>query len=88
MQIIKVQTNQLDRLYNNQHQIRIVQMQLQIHKWVNKNNFLGKTLAYDGVTLLDQNANADPCGLIAKSLFNDTFTPIKLNNNIFEIRYI
>ena len=62
-------------------------MQLQIHKWVNKYNFLGKTYAIDG-TLLDQNANADPCGLIAKSLFNDTFTPIKLNNNIFAIRYI
>lgn len=45
---------------------------------------MGKTYAIDG-TLLDQNANADPCGLIAKSLFNDTFTPIKLNNNIFAI---
>ena len=45
---------------------------------------MGKTYAIDG-TLLDQNANADPCGLIAKSLFNDTFTPVSINDKSFTI---
>lgn len=35
---------------------------------------LGKTIAMDGKTPLDPNAPANPCGLIAKSLFNDTFS--------------
>lgn len=35
---------------------------------------MGKTLAVDGVTVLDPDAVAYPCGLVAKSVFNDTFS--------------
>lgn len=35
---------------------------------------VGKLLAFDGVTLLDQDATAYPCGLIAKSVFTDNYT--------------
>lgn len=34
---------------------------------------MGKVIAYDNYTLLDPDAVAVPCGLVAKSLFNDTF---------------
>ena len=34
---------------------------------------MGKTLAFDGVTQLVPDAVAYPCGLIAKTVFNDTF---------------
>lgn len=36
-------------------------------------NLGGIKTAYDGVTVLDPNAAAFPCGLVAKSYFNDTF---------------
>ena len=35
---------------------------------------MGKTIAFDGVTALSANATAWPCGLIAKSVFTDTFS--------------
>jgi len=38
------------------------------------NSDLGKEYAYDGVTKLNQSEPANPCGLVAKSLFNDTYT--------------
>jgi len=34
---------------------------------------LGFSTAYDGVTALDPAAAANPCGLIARSFFNDTY---------------
>jgi hypothetical protein len=34
---------------------------------------MGVSVAFDGVTTLNQSAVAIPCGLIAKSVFNDTF---------------
>lgn len=39
-----------------------------------KNSDVGDELyAVDGITLLDPEAVAIPCGLIAKSVFNDTY---------------
>ena len=38
------------------------------------NEQMSKTLAFDGVTVLDPKAVAWPCGLIAKSVFTDSFT--------------
>ena len=38
-----------------------------------KNEDLGLTLAADKTTTLDPLGPANPCGLVAKSLFNDTF---------------
>lgn len=38
-----------------------------------KNKDIDKLYAVDGVTLLDPEAVAIPCGLIAKSVFNDTY---------------
>jgi len=35
---------------------------------------MGKTVAVDGVTILDPKAVAWPCGLIAKSIFTDSYT--------------
>lgn len=35
---------------------------------------MGKTLAMDGITNLDPNAVAIPCGLIAKSFFTDDYS--------------
>jgi hypothetical protein len=40
---------------------------------------MGKEIAYDGVTVLDPDAVAIPCGLVAKSVFNDTYT-LSLNS--------
>lgn len=37
------------------------------------NKEMGKTLAYDEVTQLVPDDAAIPCGLIAKSLFNDSY---------------
>lgn len=34
---------------------------------------MGVTIAFDNVTTLNPDAVAIPCGLIAKSVFNDTF---------------
>lgn len=34
---------------------------------------MGKVVAYDNVTLLNPDAVAVPCGLVAKANFNDTF---------------
>lgn len=34
---------------------------------------MGKEIAHDGVTVLDPDQVAIPCGLIAKSVFNDTY---------------
>lgn len=42
------------------------------------NQDMGKEFAWDKVTVLDPDAVAIPCGLIAKSLFNDTYL---LNKN-------
>lgn len=39
---------------------------------------MGKDFAFDKVTKLDPDAVAIPCGLIAKSVFNDTY---ELNRN-------
>ena len=39
---------------------------------VKTNKELGMKFAYDGKTLLVPDAPAFPCGLVAKSLFNDT----------------
>jgi hypothetical protein len=45
------------------------------------------TVAADGVTALKDSDIANPCGFIAKSFFNDKFTPISYNGNIFTILY-
>jgi len=37
------------------------------------NEDMGKEIAYDTVTVLDPDEVAIPCGLIAKSVFNDTY---------------
>ena len=41
---------------------------------VKTNGDLGLDYAFDGITLLDPEAPAYPCGLVAKSLFNDTLS--------------
>ena len=41
---------------------------------VKTNSDLGLDYAFDGITLLDPEAPAYPCGLVAKSLFNDTLS--------------
>lgn len=43
-----------------------------------------KTVSVDG-TALNPKAAANPCGLIAKSFFNDTFLPVENNGKIFTI---
>lgn len=40
---------------------------------IKTNSDAGVTLAYDGVTALDPDGPANPCGLIAKSVFTDTY---------------
>ena len=46
------------------------------------NEDLGRIYAFDGKTKLDPQEPANPCGLIAKSFFNDTFTLKKDNKEI------
>lgn len=41
----------------------------------------GGKLAADGITILDPNAPAIPCGIIAATLFNDTFALTDAENN-------
>jgi len=41
---------------------------------ITRNKDISKLYAYDGTTLLDPEEVAIPCGLIAKSVFNDTFS--------------
>jgi len=41
---------------------------------------MGKLYSVNG-TLLNPDANAVPCGLIAKSLFNDSFSLMKKTNS-------
>ena len=48
---------------------------------------IGKTLAMDGTTSLDQSATANPCGLVAKSFFNDEFTLKDSSNQAITISY-
>jgi hypothetical protein len=43
-------------------------------------------LAADGTTALKDDDVANPCGFIAKTLFNDTFTPVSYNGKTFSIR--
>lgn len=45
---------------------------------------MGKTVSING-TKLDPNAAAFPCGLIAKSFFNDEFKLVKDSGDVFEI---
>lgn len=40
---------------------------------IKTNSQLGRLTAYDGKTALEPDAPAFPCGLVAKSFFNDTF---------------
>ena len=40
---------------------------------IKTNKDVGKITAYDGVTKLEEDDPAYPCGLVAKSFFNDTF---------------
>lgn len=47
------------------------------------NEHLNVKYAIDGVTELDPKGPANPCGLIAKSLFNDTYSFVKGTNDIF-----
>ena len=46
---------------------------------VTSNKDLGLAFAYDGVTPLDPDAPAFPCGLVAKSVFNDTLELFKID---------
>ena len=46
---------------------------------VRTNRELGLKFAFDGVTLLDPDAPTYPCGLVAKSLFNDTLELFEIN---------
>jgi hypothetical protein len=52
-------------------------------KPVETNKELGFTTSYNGGSL-DPNDHAIPCGLVAKSFFNDTYE-IKINNEVVEI---
>ena len=47
---------------------------------VKTNADLGLELAFDGITPLKPNAPAYPCGLVAKSLFNDTLALYKVDS--------
>jgi len=47
---------------------------------------LGKNFAADGSTVLKDDDVANPCGFIAKTLFNDTFIPKSFNGKTFTIR--
>ena len=49
---------------------------------IKTNKDLGRDVAMDGKTELDENAAAFPCGLVAKSFFNDTFELWKDNVNL------
>ena len=43
---------------------------------------MGKTISVTG-KVLDPEDNANPCGLIAKSFFNDTYTMKRIFNSTF-----
>ena len=47
------------------------------------NEHLDVEFAIDGKTKLVKDAPANPCGLIAKSLFNDTYSFSQDSSNIF-----
>ena len=55
---------------------------------VTTNKDLDIEIAYDGVTRLDPNAPAYPCGLVAKSYFNDTIDLFKILNGTEGGRYV
>ena len=48
------------------------------------NSDLGLEFAYDGITRLEPEAPAYPCGLVAKSLFNDTLELYQINTRTGE----